>query len=316
MNRLPTSGSLIGALLLASVVGALAAGTQVAPTPVPGLLVDVAWVAARLSSPGLVVLHVAKDDVRYLKAHVPGARLVRTAETVVDREGHLSEIPPLAALTELVRRLGITGEEDRIVLYDEGSGLDAARAFLALETTGLGGRLSLLDGHFGAWTKAGRPTSYGPVEVGRSGFLPRPRHDLTIDLRGLRDLAWVVNDLPAGAAALIDARPEEQYQGTDPGPGVTRPGHIDGAVNVFWKHALRGPDDARLRPLPELQALYREALQVPPDQVVTYCRTGVQASHAYFVLRYLGLKPRLYDASFLEWSRQPDTPVTRGPYVR
>ena len=37
--------------------------------------------------------------------------------------------------------------------------------------------------------------------------------------------------------------------------------------------------------------------------VVTYCRTGMQASHDYFVARYLGLPDvRLYDGSVSEWT--------------
>lgn len=35
---------------------------------------------------------------------------------------------------------------------------------------------------------------------------------------------------------------------------------------------------------------------------IVYCRTGMQASVTYFVLRYLGYDVSLYDGSFLEWS--------------
>jgi thiosulfate/3-mercaptopyruvate sulfurtransferase len=50
--------------------------------------------------------------------------------------------------------------------------------------------------------------------------------------------------------------------------------------------------------------------------VVTYCRTGVQASHAYLVARLLGFSVRMYDASFIDWSRQTDRPVVRGAAPR
>jgi thiosulfate/3-mercaptopyruvate sulfurtransferase len=52
----------------------------------------------------------------------------------------------------------------------------------------------------------------------------------------------------------------------------------------------------------------------PVTTVVTYCRTGMQASHAYFVARYIGYADvRLYDGSFLEWAGLPaaDNPVAR-----
>lgn len=46
--------------------------------------------------------------------------------------------------------------------------------------------------------------------------------------------------------------------------------------------------------------------------VVTYCRTGVQASFLYFVARYLELPVKMYDGSFVEWSRSADAPVVTG----
>ena len=43
--------------------------------------------------------------------------------------------------------------------------------------------------------------------------------------------------------------------------------------------------------------------------VITYCRTGMEASVTYFVLRYLGRDVTLYDGSFIEWSAADDTVV-------
>jgi len=40
----------------------------------------------------------------------------------------------------------------------------------------------------------------------------------------------------------------------------------------------------------------------PGRPLVTYCRTGMQSSFDYFVAKYLGYEPSMYDASFYEWS--------------
>jgi thiosulfate/3-mercaptopyruvate sulfurtransferase len=46
---------------------------------------------------------------------------------------------------------------------------------------------------------------------------------------------------------------------------------------------------------------------------VVYCRTGVQASHAYFVARYLRRPVVMYDASYIDWSRRGEGyPVETG----
>jgi 3-mercaptopyruvate sulfurtransferase SseA len=55
--------------------------------------------------------------------------------------------------------------------------------------------------------------------------------------------------------------------------------------------------------------MYERLGVVRGTSVISYCRTGVEASMTYFVLRYLGLDPTLYDGSFVEWSRDADTPV-------
>ena len=46
-------------------------------------------------------------------------------------------------------------------------------------------------------------------------------------------------------------------------------------------------------------------------RVVVYCRTGMDASVPYFVLRSLGYDVALYDGSYAEWSRDRSLPVAR-----
>jgi thiosulfate/3-mercaptopyruvate sulfurtransferase len=108
----------------------------------------------------------------------------------------------------------------------------------------------------------------------------------------------------------IDARPETFYRGNTPGQGVGRAGHIPGAINIPWSRNLTSTnDDALFRSPDELRSLYSAYKIGRGTTVITYCRTGVEASMTYFVLRYLGLDPVLYDGSFIEWSNSGATPV-------
>ncbi len=75
---------------------------------------------------------------------------------------------------------------------------------------------------------------------------------------------------------------------------------------------LTNANDLTLKPVSELQKMFAEAGLKPNQRVVTYCNTGMQASHAYFLLKYLGYDVSMYDASFSEWSKAEGAPVISG----
>jgi thiosulfate/3-mercaptopyruvate sulfurtransferase len=60
----------------------------------------------------------------------------------------------------------------------------------------------------------------------------------------------------------------------------------------------------------ELRRIYGAAgVEQRRTTTIVYCRSGMEASMTYFVLRYLGCDVSLYDGSFVEWTRGDDTPV-------
>ena len=111
---------------------------------------------------------------------------------------------------------------------------------------------------------------------------------------------------------MIDARPVDEYTGIKPGEGVPRGGHIPGAANVFWMQNIVSRENPALRSVAELRRLYEETGSLSGRTIVTYCRTGGQASHAYFTLKYLGYDVVMYDGSFFEWSNTEGAPVVVG----
>lgn len=90
---------------------------------------------------------------------------------------------------------------------------------------------------------------------------------------------------------------------------VPRGGHIPGAVNIFWEEMVDG--DRMILPEDSLRGTFRAAGVEPGDTVVTYCRTGMQASFAYTVARALGYETRMYDGSMVDWVTDPTRPVIR-----
>ena len=291
---------LLLALFVLLATGCAAPRDAAAPEPRPDLLVSADWLTDRLDE--VVVLHVGPDRTAYDRGHVPGARFLPLAAVAADRGDQVNVLPPVRDAEAAVRAAGVS-DGDHVVLYGDMNGLAATRAFFALDVLGHP-RVAVLDGGLAAWRAAGGTvaTDAGAVEPGT--FTARLRSDLVVDAAEVEALR------ERGDAVLVDARPPDQHAGTEPGEGIERPGHIPGSVSLFWEGDTR--EDGTLRPLDELRARYAGAGVVPGREVVAYCRTGVQASHAYFVTRLLGFAPRLYDGSFHDWSNNTDYPVATG----
>jgi thiosulfate/3-mercaptopyruvate sulfurtransferase len=102
---------------------------------------------------------------------------------------------------------------------------------------------------------------------------------------------------------LLDARPPAEYSGRELSEDVSQPGHIPGAQNLFWQDLLREENVPVLLPKSELQRKFESAGAAPGQQVITYCRSGMQSSFDYFVAKYLGYPVRMYVASFFAWSK-------------
>ncbi len=280
---------------------ALAATAAIAaPKPRPELVVSTEWLARHLKDPRVVVLDVSRDRARYDQGHIPGARYVPWKELVVDRGGVVNELPPLEDLSRLFGRLGVASDS-HVVLYGDMQGLSAARAFFTLDYLGHA-KTSLLDGGLEKWQAEQRPLSKDasePRPSGSSALQPRPKPEVVVNLDRMRDLSYAAASGPASGVVLVDARPAE----------VSQRGRIPGSRNVWWMNHLQSKENPVLKPAAELRKLYPG---LPGGaRIVTYCQSGIQASHSYFTLRYLGYDVRMYDGSFGEWSAAKDAPVER-----
>lgn len=275
------------------------------------MLVSTDELAASLRDGTTKVIHIARDRTAYQAGHIPGARFVAWGEITATRNGIPNELPPVETLQRLFERIGI-GDSGRLVLYGDQFGLSAARLYFTLDYLGHGARAALLDGGLEKWKAEERRTTALATDPKPEKFTPLPRPRSVTSLDVVRDLSWTAEHLEKPNVALIDARPAEEYSGAKPGEGVPRGGHIPGAANIFWMHHLVSRENPVMRPTDELRRLYKEAGAAPGQTVVTYCRTGGQAAHAYFTAKLLGHPVVMYDGSFIEWSNTADTPVERG----
>lgn len=186
-----------------------------------------------------------------------------------------------------------------VVVYEDTSGIRAARVFWFLEYLGHP-NVRVLDGGFQAWTRAGLATTTDVKAPVTSQWHGDPVPSRLATWEQVRDR------LTADDVAILDTRAESEYYGEE--VRAKRGGAIPGAVNLEWKNNLRA--DGTFKSLEELGAMYA-ALGVTPDrEVVTYCQGGYRAAHAYLALRLLGFpRVRNYTGSWKEWGDREDLPI-------
>jgi len=274
------------------------------------MLVNTEWLAKRLERQEVIVLHIAPDRESYDRGHIPGARFVPLGEIIIARDGIPNELPPVDALCKLFTRLGVGGKK-RIVLYGEPGPLSATRTFFTLAWLGHAGRGAVLDGGLAKWKAEGRPLEQSTTPFEPAPFTPRLDPGLVVRLEAMRDLSWIAANLEQPNVTIIDSRASDVYAGST----EKKTGHIPGAVNRYWMDALE-KDSGILRPAEELRRGYQRIGASQKQLIATYCNTGMQSSHTWFVLRYLGFESLLYDGSIGEWSRASNTPIVSGPAPR
>lgn len=274
------------------------------------LLVSTDWLAKYLKDQKLVILHVGRDKAAYDAGHIPGARFLSLSDIVAPRDGVPNELPSADKLQQVFSRLGV-GDDSRIVLYGEMSGLIAARAYFTLDYLGFGDKAALLDGGLEKWKAEKREISTAVPEIKVAKFTPRLNPKVLVVRDTVRDMSWVTSNVESPDVVLIDARPADDYTGAKAQSGA-RAGHIPGAENLYWMQQIVSRENPVLKPASELRKMFEEAGAASGKKVVTYCNSGMQASYSYFMAKYLGYDAALYDGSFSDWLRDASAPVVSG----
>lgn len=260
----------------------------------PAAIVDAQWLARNLGAPNLIIVDTRLPE-DYLLGHVKGA--VNIPYSKLFAEGYL--IPGIKEIRETIASAGI-GNTSRVIVYDNGEFIWAARAFWLLETFGVA-NVALLDVGYGNWPKGLLPEANKPPQVRRGNFVPR------IDNRRLETKLGTRLAIASKSRTIIDGRSEAEYLGKE--SQAKRFGHIPTALHYSWaNNYIQTPEGNRLRPLTEMAPVYA-GLSRDRDYVL-YCNGGAQSALNYVVMQALGYKVSVYDGSWFEWGNDPEVPVT------
>ncbi|MGH8433675.1 MAG: sulfurtransferase [Pseudomonas sp.] len=271
--------------------------------------------AARLGQPGLRILdcRFALDDVAYgqrsyAEGHIVGAQF---ADLERDLSGPIVKgltgrhpLPEPALLIERLRSWGLD-TDSQVVVYDDGPGAFAARAWWLMAWLGKRDGVFLLDGGLKAWREAGLLLTVEPAVASRGNFSGQPDASLIVSAEQLQQR------LGDPQLTLLDARALPRFRGeVEPIDPVA--GHIPGAQCAVFTDNLGA--DGRFLPAEQLRQRFASQLgQRTPAGLVAYCGSGVTACHNLFALSLAGygLAP-LYAGSWSEWITDPQRPIAKG----
>ena len=242
----------------------------------------------------------------YLKAHIPGAASAHLDRNLSGPKTGLNgrhPLPDREAMTATFERLGIANK-NLVVAYDQGGGMFASRFWWMLRYAGHD-RAAVLDGGWTQWQHENHPRQVDAESPKAATFAPKWRTEL------LLDAATVQKSLDKPGVTLLDARGAARFDGSterlDPVAG-----HIPGALNHPCQANLR--ENGTFHNVAVLRQQFDAVLgSTPPDQVVSYCGSGVTACHNLLALALAGLDGgKLYAGSWSEWCSDPSRPTERS----
>jgi thiosulfate/3-mercaptopyruvate sulfurtransferase len=268
-------------------------------------LIETGEVSGLINHPSIRIVDMRTSLQDYLKSHIKNAVYFHFENLQVPQNGIPDQSPDRICLERLLGDALSISNDMWVILYSEKSNPNAT--FLAWYLDYLGHkRVGVINGGWEKWVLERHPTSQEFPSLLPKKFFGRVLRE------GLAEKKWIRDRLATKTVVIVDARPPKQYSGEE--GEETRRGHIPGAKNVFWETTLEGDEIKVWKKKEDLEKLFAESGVVKDKEVIVHCRTGREASHVYFTLKYVlrFSNIRLYRGSWVEWSADKKMPVKTG----
>ncbi|GAD98725.1 thiosulfate sulfurtransferase, putative [Paecilomyces variotii No. 5] len=244
----------------------------------------------------------------YEKQHIPGS-IFFDMDMVTDTTSPYPQMLPTASqFAAYMGQLGIR-PDDILVVYDAFDVGTYSAPRVAWTCRYFGHQAVHVLNNFRSYVEQKFPISEGemlnlpPIDYPVSE--PDPHRTISFDelrrlvLQGSREYQ------------IIDSRISGRFSGVqeEADPSL-RSGHMPSAINIPLA-AMLDTDTKAFLPLDRLKTLFQNAGVQQSSQLILTCNSGVTAASLDLVLQELGfgLERRLYDGSWMEWTRRAEDPL-------
>ena len=280
-------------------------------------LITTAQLSRVLSSNTLVIVDCRFDlaetgsgQKKYLNSHIPGAVYCHLDNDlcgpIIPGKTGRHPLPDVDKMVEKISSWGIDGQT-QVVVYDDSEpapGAIASRLWWSLRWLGHEA-VALLDGGWQAWVAENRPVEGGQFINSMRTCVAHPRNELIVASSVVEDIRLDSN------YRLLDSRTRDRYEGLNE---IIDPvaGHIPGALPLPYIENV--DPEGKFLSAEQLAARFKDIFgDIPAQNVVFYCGSGVTAAHNLLAYKHAGLgDARLYIGSWSDWITDPARPVATG----
>lgn len=238
----------------------------------------------------------------YRSQHIPTAKFCDPSAALTGLPGSAGGRNPMPQLSDVQRSLEFWGvrEGRPVIVYDQGHGLFAARAWWVLRWAGITD-VRIMDGGLAAWEKQGYDVVGGPGNISMESNVRAEAGSMRVA---------TIEDVKKHTGPLVDTRQESRYAGRREILDL-KAGHIPGAVNVPVGDLLN-EDRTVKSPSEILERFAAEGINSAHNMIV-YSGSGNHSALAIAAMESAGLSGAAhYVGGWSQWSADKHNPVERA----
>lgn len=268
-------------------------------SPAQNVLIEIEELKQTLNTPDLVIIDL-REAKKYQQDHIPLAINIPFEQFQRKKNGVSGFVITPKRFKELMEQAGVKNI-DQVVLYSDWY-LESARIYWVFDLYGHH-KIQVLNGGIQGWKEAKAPLE-------RQANIRPPSHYI-VEIKPDK-LATKLQTLVAihntDDFIIIDARPEDQYQGKT--SRTSRKGHIPNAINLPWYELVNNRNSYETMKLIDWQALQKKLALLPKNKkLLVYCNGGKESAILYMGLKQINRDASLYDGSWFEWSNDDSLPI-------